>query len=99
MSLSICVSQVEEHISLGICVSKKGIHISPGIPVSNVAKHISLVIRLFQKEEHISQGICVSLYCLNKKVGKMAIFEPKPLVNNFGKMSIFRLYELLVFIA
>ena len=29
----------------------------------------------------------------------MAIFGPKPWVNHFGKMSIFRLFELLVFIA
>ena len=29
----------------------------------------------------------------------MAIFEPKPRVNTFEKMSIFRLFELLVFIA
>ena len=29
----------------------------------------------------------------------MAIFGPKPQVNPFGKMSIFRLFELLVFIA
>ena len=34
-----------------------------------------------------------------KKVGKMAIFGAKPWVNPFGKMSIFRLFELLVFIA
>ena len=34
-----------------------------------------------------------------KKVGKMAIFGQKPWVNPFGKMSIFRLFELLVFIA
>ena len=34
-----------------------------------------------------------------KKVRKMAIFGPKPWVNPFGKMSIFRLFELLVFIA
>ena len=33
------------------------------------------------------------LYCLNKKVGKMAIIGPKPWVNPFGKMSIFRLFE------
>ena len=39
------------------------------------------------------------LYCLKKKVGKMAIFGPKPWVNPFGKMSIFRLFELVVFIA
>ena len=38
-------------------------------------------------------------YCLTKKVGKMAIFGPKPWVNPFGKTSIFRLFELLVFIA
>ena len=40
-----------------------------------------------------------SLYCLKKKVGKTAIFGPKPKVNPFEKMSIFRLFELLVFIA
>ena len=34
-----------------------------------------------------------------KKVGKMAIFEAKPLFNPFGKLSIFRLFKLLVFIA
>ena len=39
------------------------------------------------------------LYCRKKKDGKMAIFGPKPWVNPFGKMSIFRLFELLVFIA
>ena len=32
------------------------------------------------------------LYCLKKKFGKMAIFGPKPWVNPFGKMSIFRLF-------
>ena len=39
------------------------------------------------------------LYCLKNKVPKMAIFRPKPWVNPFGKMSVFRLFELLVFIA
>ena len=39
------------------------------------------------------------LYCLKKKVEKMAILGPKPWVNPFEKMSIFRLFELLVFIA
>ena len=34
-----------------------------------------------------------------KKVGKMAIFGPKPWVNPFGKMSIFGLFKLLVYIA
>ena len=39
------------------------------------------------------------LYCLKKKVAKMAIFGLKPWVNPIGKMSIFRLFELLVFKA
>ena len=39
------------------------------------------------------------LYCLKKTVGKIAIFGPKPWVNPFRKMSIFRLFELVVFIA
>ena len=39
------------------------------------------------------------LYCLKNKVRKMAIFGPKQWVNPFGKMSFFRLFELLVFIA
>ena len=39
------------------------------------------------------------LYCLKKKVGKMAIFGSKPWVNPLGKMSILRLFGLLVFIA
>ena len=34
-----------------------------------------------------------------KKVGKMVIFRPKPWVNLFGKMSIFRLFGLPVFVA
>ena len=38
-------------------------------------------------------------YCLSKEVAKMAFFGPKPLVNPFRKMSIFRLFELLVFIG
>ena len=39
------------------------------------------------------------LYCGKKKVQKMAVFGPKPWVNLFGKMSIFALFGLLVFIA
>ena len=40
------------------------------------------------------------LYCLKKKkVRKMAIFGPKPWVNPFEKMSIFRPFEVLIFIA
>ena len=37
------------------------------------------------------------LFCLKKKVGKMAIFGPKPRVNPYGKMSIFRVFEHFVF--
>ena len=39
------------------------------------------------------------LYCLKRRHGKMAIFWPKPWVNPFGKISIFRLFEVLVFIG
>ena len=34
-----------------------------------------------------------------ENVGKMAIFEKKPWVNSFGYISIFRLFEHVVFIA
>ena len=40
-----------------------------------------------------------SLQCRKKKVGKIGIFGPKPWVNRFGKSSIFRHFELLVYIA
>ena len=40
-----------------------------------------------------------SLYYLKKEDGKMANLRQKPWVNPFGKMSIFRLFKLLVFIA
>ena len=34
-----------------------------------------------------------------ENVGKMAIFEKKPRVDSFGNISIFRLFEHVVFIA
>ena len=34
-----------------------------------------------------------------ENVGKMAIFEKKPWVDSFGNISIFRLFECVVFIA
>ena len=40
-----------------------------------------------------------NLNYLKKKVGKMAIFGPKPWVDPFGKSSIFWHFALLVFIA
>ena len=39
------------------------------------------------------------LYCLKKKGGIMPFFGPKPWVDPFGEMSIFRLFEGLVFVA
>ena len=39
------------------------------------------------------------LYCLKKKLGKMGIFRPKPWVNPFKKMSIFKLFQTSFFIA
>ena len=39
------------------------------------------------------------LYCLKRKFGQMAIFGPKPWVNPFGKVSIFRVFEFFVFVA
>ena len=38
-------------------------------------------------------------YIAKKKVAKMTIFGPKAWVNPFGKMSIFRLFEILLFIV
>ena len=39
------------------------------------------------------------LYCLKKKMEKVTNFRAKPSVNPFGKMSIFWLFQLLVFSA
>ena len=41
----------------------------------------------------------LGLYCLKRKVVKMAIFGPNPWVNPCGKMAIFALFDLVVFIA
>ena len=41
----------------------------------------------------------LGLYCLKKKVEKLRFFGPKPWVNPFGKITIFRLFELLFFIT
>ena len=48
---------------------------------------------------HYRKSLFPNQYCLTQKVGKMAILGPKKCVNAFGKMSIFRLLELFVFIA
>ena len=48
---------------------------------------------------NIIKDIYLPYIALKKKVAKMAMFGPEPWVNPFGKMSIFGLFELLVFIA
>ena len=45
------------------------------------------------------KGHFLMLQCLKKKVAKMPIFGPKPWVNHMEKVSIFRLFEPLIFIA
>ena len=64
------------------------------------------IFRLLELPVFIAQKVAFSrkryfpgLYCLKTKVEKMAIFKQKPWVNPFGKISIFRLFELVVFIA
>ena len=57
----------------------------------------SLEKRFFVVEYH--KRHFPGLHCLKKKVGKMATFIPKSRVNPFGKMSMFRLFERLVFTA
>ena len=45
------------------------------------------------------KGYFPGLYCLKKKLQKHGHFWTKPWLNPFGKMSVFRLFEILVFIA
>ena len=49
--------------------------------------------------QNIIKNIFLAYIAKKKNDGKMCIFGPKPWVNHFGKMSIFRLFELLFFIA
>ena len=69
-----------------------------------------LVFRLFELLVFIAQESVFSVlqyfkrhfpgpYCLIKNLEKTAIFGPKPWVNFFGRMSIFRFFGLVVFIA
>ena len=48
--------------------------------------------------QDIIKDIFLAYISQKKKVGKMAIFGPKPWLKPLGKMSIFRLFGLLVFI-
>ena len=49
-------------------------------------------------DTYTSEHVISGLFQFSFGAGQ-AIFGPKPWVNPFGKMSIFRLFELLVFIA
>ena len=49
--------------------------------------------------QNIVKDIFLKYIGYKKNVSKLAIFGPKPWVNPFGKMAIFGLFELLVFIA
>ena len=53
------------------------------------------VFSLYNTEKELFRNYILQ----KKKVRIMAIFEPKPWFNPFGKMSIFRHFELLVSIA
>ena len=77
-------------------------------PWINPLEKIS-IFRVFELLVFIAQTGVVSFQNIVKQifpgqiakkiVGKMAIFLPKPWVNPFGKISIFRLFEHLVFMA
>ena len=48
---------------------------------------------------NIVKDIFLAIIAWKKKVWNMPIFGPKPWVNPFEKLSIFRLFELLVFLG
>ena len=59
-----------------------------------------LLVSVAEKGHFSFQNIVKDIflaYIASKKVGKMAIFGRQPWVNRFGKMSIFRLFELVFF--
>ena len=49
--------------------------------------------------QNIVKDILLPYFAEKKEVGKMTSFGPKPWVNSFGKMAIFRLFEIRFFIA
>ena len=70
----------------------------------SILRLVELVVFIAQKgfffvlEYH--QRHFPGLYCLKKKkLETVAIFGPKPWLNPYGKMSIFRPFDLLVFIG
>ena len=75
------------------------------IPLANMSifRHFELLVFIAQKRlfsfQNIVKDIFLACIAPPKKCWKMAIFGPKPWVNPFRKIFIFRLFELLVFIA
>ena len=70
---------------------------------TSIFRHFKLLVFIAQKGAlsllDYRKSHFPNQYCLKKKVGKIAIFGPKPWVNPFAKMSIFRFLKLLVFNA
>ena len=70
---------------------------------NTIFRLLELFVCITQKRAFSFQIIVKVIFLTNitlkKRVGKMAIFGPKPSVNPFAKMSIFRLLELFVSIA
>ena len=68
----------------------------------SIFRLFELLVFIAQKGVYSFQNILKDIflaYIAKKKVRKMAIFGQKPWVNPFGKMSIFRIFELLVIIG
>ena len=69
----------------------------------SILRLFELVVFIAQKYvfsfQNITEDIFLAYIPLKKEVGKMAIFGEKPWVKPFGKMSLFRFFDLLVFIA
>ena len=69
----------------------------------SIFRLLELLVFIAQKGvfsiQNIEKVIFLTYSAEKKNVGKMAIFGPKPWVNPFAKMSIFRLLERFVFIA
>ena len=68
-----------------------------------ILQHFELLVFIAKKGVFFLLEYCKrhlpNLYCLKKEVWKIESFGPKPWVNPFGKISIFWLLKLLVFIA
>ena len=69
----------------------------------SIFRLFELLVSIAQKGifplQNILKDIFLAYIAKKTKVETMAIFGPKPCVNPFGKMSIFPLFDLLVFIA